>query len=315
MKYIRSKKDYLIATFLITAIVACMTGSAEGLVEREIIFPEIAALATGMILTPHKPWKVNGQRIIFFITLCAVCGMVIVQYVHIPLLAQILLAYGIGQFILGISGTSLGPMISAIVLPVLLQSAQIIYPISAFILCLMIVLVRKVMEAAGFREAEPYEPLPTGGRPVWIRLAERLFLVFLFGLVCIPAGWRFCIAPPLLVAFQEFTDPACPARRKPVRAVLLLGFMAMIGSYSRILLCRELGLPVTAAAVVTMLCLSAAYAATGMFLPPAGAMGILPMLVPEKILPLFPLQVLTGSAVLMILALLFFRARKPENAS
>ncbi|WP_173327885.1 hypothetical protein [Eubacterium pyruvativorans] len=315
MKQIKNKKDYLIATILITVVVACMTGSAEGLVEREIIFPEIAALATGMILTPHKPWKVNGPRIIFFITLCAVCGMIIVQYVHLPLLLQILLAYAVGQFILGISGTSLGPMISAIVLPVLLQSAQIVYPVSAFLLCLMIVLLRKVMEAAGFREPDLYEPLPPGGRQVWIKLGKRLLLVLLFGLICIPAGWRFCIAPPLLVAFQEFTDPACPARRKPVRAVLLLGLMAMIGSYSRILLCRELGLPVTAAAVVTMLFLSAAYAVTGMFLPPAGAMGILPMLVPEKILFLFPLQVLTGSAVLMAMALLFFRAGKTEKRS
>ena len=101
-------------------IVTLMTAAACLLGNKEIIFPEIAAIAVGGLIAPKMVWNTNKRRILFFITLCAVLGVGIVRYVPLPLWMQMAMAFFISQIIFIYSGTSFAPMISAIVLPVML---------------------------------------------------------------------------------------------------------------------------------------------------------------------------------------------------
>lgn len=68
------------AVLFTALIITCMTAASEGLREPEVIFPEIAAIATGALLAPRLVWKVNKKRIFGYIMLCAVLGMAIVRY-------------------------------------------------------------------------------------------------------------------------------------------------------------------------------------------------------------------------------------------
>ena len=42
---------------LTVIVIAIMIAASEVLGEREIIFPEIAAIAVGMLLAPRRPWQ------------------------------------------------------------------------------------------------------------------------------------------------------------------------------------------------------------------------------------------------------------------
>jgi len=52
-----------------------------------------------------------------------------------------------------------------------------------------------------------------------------------------------------------------------------------------------------------------------MYLPPAGAIAILAMLIPQTELWLYPLEILLGSSLLVICALVFFRDKKAAPSS
>ena len=51
-------------------------------------------------------------------------------------------------------------------------------------------------------------------------------------------------------------------------------------------------------------------ATTKMYIPPAGAIGILAFLIPEDAVIYYPLHVFVGIAMMMLLALVFFREEK-----
>ena len=115
------------------AVTAIMIIAAVVIKEKEIIFPEIAAIAIGWLAAPKKSWKVNEFQMIFMIAVCAFAGIAIVRYLNADIKIQIILSFIFAQTVYLISNTTFMPAISAAVLPVLLQTENIIYPLSAII--------------------------------------------------------------------------------------------------------------------------------------------------------------------------------------
>ena len=50
-----------------------------------------------------------------------------------------------------------------------------------------------------------------------------------------------------------------------------------------------------------------------MFIPPAGAVSILAMLIPEQAVLWFPVQITVGAALMMSMAIRFFKKEQPED--
>ena len=71
MKY----KRYFISLVLILAMVSI----AEITGEREIIFPEVAALVVGSWVLEKQPWKVSKLGLVGLMTLCSIVGVLIVS--------------------------------------------------------------------------------------------------------------------------------------------------------------------------------------------------------------------------------------------
>ena len=87
-------------------LVALMTLFAETLNEKEIIFPEITALAVGYMVAKNRSWKVNGKRMLSLITGCAIIGVCIVRFVPFDTYIEVILAFTIAQVIFMFSGTT-----------------------------------------------------------------------------------------------------------------------------------------------------------------------------------------------------------------
>lgn len=292
-------------------LAAAMVGTAELLGEKEIIFPEITALTVGAIAAPKQSWRVSRVRMVLLIAICSVLGILIVRLIPLPKAINLAGAYLLCQVLYMFSGTSFAPMISAAALPVLMGTETIIYPVSAVMMTILTVLVQYILERRGLYEHEEFSPVPRPDSFGIISAAVRTVIAAVLAFPLIRFGLNFCIAPPLLVAFTEFSNPASGARKKPVKTVLIITACALSGALFRWSLCVLLGLPMTLAAVMSAAAALTIMKLAGQYIPPAGALGILPMIIPQEALLIYPLEIFAGASVFM-LAALCFRKRETE---
>lgn len=287
---------------LTVCIIAVMIAASELLGEREIIFPEIAAIAVGMLLAPHRPWQTSRTRVLVLITLSAVAGLAVSVLLPLPLWEKMCVAFLLAQVLLVFGGTSFAPLVSASVLPVMLGTESMVYLIAAVSLTAMILLVNFTLERLGLRAPEPYRPVHPPEDRAWARVMLRCALGCLCIAIAVTLRARYMVAPPMLVAFTEFMNAESPAKRKPVKAVALIALCAAAGAVSRLALTVTLGLPLTVSAVAAAVILLWLLREFGMLLPPAAALTVLAMLIPQSDLIVYPIEILVGIAVLMGLA-------------
>lgn len=310
----RTGKPEIIPALLTVAVIAAMCAVSELLHDPEIIFPEIAALAVGYLCAPKRAWQVNSCRMFILIGGCALLGLLISLYVPGGLYGKVLLAFVIAQILYLFSGTSFAPMISALVLPVLIGTRAVSYLISAAAMTLLIIALRRLLEKRGYRRQEAYRALPGPGK---VRIKDMLIRTAVAAVLLAPAifaGWRYIAAPPLLVAFTELSEhwkPESPLR--PWRVIALLTGGAAIGAGARVLFTMTLGLPLTLAAAAATAAILLALYRTRLFLPPAGAITLLAMLIPDAAVYLYPLQAGSGICVYMFASVLMEMQRRLEK--
>lgn len=291
-----------------------MVLASDLLGEKEIIFPEIAALSIGCFLAPKLNWKTSYARMIICIEICALAGVCIVALTAFPLWIQVSLAFIIGQLVFMLSHTSLAPMISAIVLPVLLQSKSLVYPAAALLLTAFIVAIRLVLEKASLKEKNEFTPMPSPTKADWCAFAFRTVFVAVLACICLKFGLKFLIAPPLLVAFTELCRADCPAAKCKPRVILLVSLCALSGAAVRFILVMKCGLSPAVASLPIGILIVALVKSFGLYFPPAGAMAVLALLIPDSAVLLYPVQVILGITILAFSADIWVKRLKQQPA-
>lgn len=308
-KFIKNTIPY-ISTLL---LVGLMVGVAELLNEKEIIFPEITALAVGYMVAQKRSWKVNGKRMLLLITICATVGVLIVRYSGLTLFPQLIIAFSFAQILFMFSGTTFAPFVSAIVLPVMMQTKSFIYPISAVVLTILVIGFHQLFLKMEIRQDEEYIPVMLNSKDDIIDTALRIVCVAIVGFVAIYFNFKFVIAPPLLVAFTEFSRPRNKVRNKPIKTVLVITGCALVGSLSRYLFTMKLDLPLTVSALIATLIMLLILTYTKMYMPPVGAITILSMIIPQSSVTTYTLQIFVGSVVIILLSRVFFMWRQDKK--
>ena len=290
--------------FLISVAVAvAMTALAGVFHEREIIFPEITAIAIGSLTAESMPWNTTKIRLLLTISTAAVCGVLIVRFLDIPLFPQILAALFCAFLIITISATEFMPAISACVLPVILHSHSIIYVLSVIIFTSTILLCRLLLEKLAIRNSVTFSPINLSRE---LLLTNILRFAIIAAICLVPALLHkvFFIVPPLIVAFTEMCKPDSPLVKRVFSVSALIAAAAVISCTSRLLLTEILGLPLfMPTAVSTATVLFIAYKLSLPF-PPCGAVATLPMLIDASSLTVYPYQVFAGFIVFTAAALL-----------
>ena len=299
----------LIPDAVTVMFVTLMVAVAELSGEREIIFPEITALAIGYIVAEKRSWHVNSIRIVVLITLCAIAGVLIVRSRFAGILPEILIAFAVCQLIFMYSGTTFAPFVSAVILPIMMQTESFVYPAAAFVLTLIIVALHTLFLKCGIRSDEDYVPKWLNSKTDYIDAVLRVISVGIVGAVAFMSGYRFVIAPPLLVAFTEFSRPGNKACNKPFKTIAVVTLCAVIGAVCRYFINISLGMPLAVAAAVAAVLLLAVIHKSRMFMPPAGAITILAMIIPETAVMTFPVQILCGVGSFMLLTHIIFKSR------
>ncbi len=294
-------------------IVTIMTLASEIANDKEIIFPEITALAVGYMVARKRSWKVNGKRMLTLITACALFGVGIVRYANLDIYTEVIIAFAIAQVLFMYSGTTFAPFVSAIVLPVMLQTTSMVYPIAAFILTLVIILFHKLFLWTGIREDQEYIPENLNSFDDKIDTIIRIICVAVLGYVAFSTGYRYLIAPPLLVAFTEFSRPGNKARNKPFKTISVLTLCSLIGALSRYLVTETYNLPLTISAVIAVSLMLLVIHFTKMYMPPVGAITMLAMIIQKESLVTYPIQVMVGSMLVVLLSRVLFMGRQDKR--
>lgn len=280
-------------------IVTGMVAAAELLGEREIVFPEIAALASGMWVIDKQVWRIGRRQTVWMMTLAATVGWLLARCPGMPAAGGIALGFLFAAALQVATRTTLAPLLSACLLPTVLGADSAVYPAAVLVLTLALAAGQRLMERCGLRAPlAPVFRLPSRRREVAVWL--RLFVV-LMGLVALPlaAGCRYCILPPLLVAFVEFARPGAGLHKATGTIFGLLAAGAVLGAGCRYALCTLGGMPLAAAALAACAGLFVLFERRGRIFAPAAAVALVPLLIPESDLALYPVQVSAGAAVFL----------------
>ncbi len=280
------------------AMMVAMMALAEFTGETEIIFPEMAALTIGLWISNKHIWQVTDVQLVSLMTLAAIVGVLIVRYSPLPLVINITIAFVVAGIILTSQRSTLYPLVSALILPVLLHTTSWVYPLSVLAMTVILVVVKKIFEAKGIRNKTDYTP---SDRPiksaivVWAAMTCSLLSIAAIGYY---STYIYIIIPPLIVSFVEFVNTKAGFRNRPVLTVLLLSVCSLVGSVFQLVGHFYLGLPLAVVATAILVVV---------FFAPAGAISLIPLLLPEEVLPYLPLEVFVGAVLFIAVAMIFFQ--------
>ena len=289
----RDKIRTLLPPFCAVLLVTAMTAAAELSGEKEILFPEIAAIAAGAFAAPKFAWNVSFPRMLLMLSAGAVLGTLTVL-LPAPYAVQVCLAFLAASVMLLVSRTTFAPMISAVVLPVMLQTKSPVYPVSAVILSAAVIAVRLLLQACGVLQKPEYHPEPKPSQRAAADLIVRWLLGSLVIVFAILTKHNLICAPPLLVAFTEFWKPGSAGQKKPFAVSIMIAFCAVLGAGMREL-ALFFGVYQFPAAGIAMTLVLLLMRRTGLYIPPAAALAVLAFLIPERAVLLYPVLVFAGA--------------------
>ena len=288
-----------------------MTAAAEFSGEKEILFPEIAAIAAGALIAPKFAWKTSKLRLFVLICIGSVLGLLISMFVPLALSVKLCIAFLAASLLFQFSGTTFAPVISSVVLPVMLGTNSVIYPIAAAVLTFLILMERMLTEKLGIAEKSEFSPEPMPDKNALVRLAARWLIGSIAIVLAVGTGFGFAVAPPLLVAFTEFCRKDSAVRKKPVAITLLIAGCALVGAVCRSVF-TLLGWKMFAAAGVTMLIVCIIMKSAKLFVPPAAALSVLAFLIPEEAVITYPLQIAAGTVIFVLVGRIFGKMKSEQ---
>jgi hypothetical protein len=296
----------LIRYLFALAMIGLMVGVSEWLGEKEILFPEMAALALGLWVIDKKIWTVSRPMLVLLMTSCALFGMLLVRYSPFALLVNIAISSVFTSLCLIVTRTTLIPITSPAMLPVLLGTHSLVYPTAVFVMSLLLVSGQFFLEKKALRQAATfnakkghYKHRPTH----WIKL---LFWLVLLAAIPVSIGMVYCIVPPLVVLFIEFSSSSAGFRNRPVQVYLVIVISAALGAFFQHYLHTILGFPQVYTVLLLFSCLFPFYEIIGKPFAPACAIALVPMIIPQQNVLTYPFQVAVGAGVFLFVALFFF---------
>ena len=233
-------KKSIVPQIMTILLVALMILMSEVFHEKEFIFPEITALTIGAWLAPKQVWKTNKIKLVFLIATYASLGIILVKYVDIDIYFKILIGFVVCVTGLFLSKTTFAPLISATILPIIINSESWLYPLFATAMSILIVIGQQYLEKGGYRSVQEYHPVTAAVKETYSLNLKRLCALALTAFIALQLKLPFLIAPPLIVAFVELSSNHPKLRHNSIKLAFVTFICAFSGAYGRILI-SEIG--------------------------------------------------------------------------
>lgn len=280
------KKILPLKSVLGYALIFIMIGTSLMLNNKEIILPEMAALAMGCLVYEHPAWLAKPFHIFLLPSITAIGGFLINQ-TALPLPAKLILAIAFVLLTLLTFKSSLAPALATGLLPVItnVTSVYFIYAILALTLLLVafMYIEHKVPQMPASIKRKPKDSI--------------LYLSFIsvWILLCAQNKWMYiaAIPPVLVVGFESIHIPEYPFTMfyKQVITLFLAATIGITGLYffGNLLL----------AALFDIIAVTLMLRMVKFKLVPAYAMSLLPMVLHNPSYRYFYWQVLVMAIVVL----------------
>lgn len=296
-------------------IIFGMTTAAVLLGETEIIFPETAALVTGALISEQQVWEVSRVKFVALMTVSALVGYAASAFLPIPMLLKIFLCFVFAAVSLTVTKCTLVPMISACILPLLMHTESIIYPISVFVLAVTIAAAQWILEKSGFRRVRRHVPVKMNWSDQFLHWTWLAACFMLYSSYPVLSGNYLFIAPPLIVMFAEMMPPSNKLRGKELKILAVTVMCAIIGLECRLILTEYLGLSMIISSAVTIILTLLLLNVSKVYFPPSAALSFLPFIVNRSALPYYTIYIaITASAICGASMIMAKLDRKTKNA-
>ncbi len=306
-----------LAAILLVVIMFAIAGYAG---QREIIFPEISALALGAWVMERSPWRSASCNYWLSPTLAAVTGIIIMRYFRYSPFFMIGSAFVIVALQLKLLRSDVFPSLSAAILPIITHAESWLYPLSVCLLTGTIALGRHFSNryAPGEFPGDMDDPSgreePDNGAVSELVFWSKLLIgILIASAIATESGLLFMVAPPLIVAFAELSKPGGSLRNKSLKILILLAFAAFIGVFWLEIVSHVLQWPIWIFACLAVISVFLFSHRLELPFPPAAAIALLPAIIPAERLWSYPWHVSLGSAVFIALNMLLFREKKIRN--
>lgn len=307
-----------VAILLVVAMVA-VAGYAR---EKDIIFPEIAALVFGSWVMKESPWQGKNRHLWLSPSLAALTGVIILRLTPSAPSVAIAAAFIAVAVQMKLMRSAVLPSLSAAILPILLHCDSWYYPLYVSVLTGIIALGRHTLdhfsgETSALDFATPENGSSASQKPFdeLLHWGKLLAVVLIVTALAITYHWMFAIAPPLIVTFVELSKPSGTLRRKSGRIFVLLVLAAFSGVFWLYADTHVLQWPVWVSAALSMVSVYLFFHTLRLSFPPAAAIALLPTIIPAKSLWSYPWHVAIGSAVFILVSLFWFKQPEPLSVT
>lgn len=283
-------------------IILLMIGVSEFTGEKEIIFPEVAALVIGGLILDKQPWKVSKIQMILLMTNAAVIGVLIVRLLTVPFILKVIIAFVSAAVMLILSRCNFLPIISACILPIIMGTTSIIYPISVCIMSVVIICVQFIFEITKVRGKETYHKYNMNLKIEIKRFIYVLIVLFVLLLTGVFSGNIYLIVPPLIVTFVELTYEDSKARKIPFKIFAVIALEAWVGALICLILHIKMGQSLIASGVLITVAAAFILNKSKVWFPPAGAIALLPLIIDSNKLFLYAIDVMIGASIYIFAA-------------
>ena len=140
------KNKELIPTLVSVGLTLLMVGAAEITGEKELIFPEVSAIAIGALAAPSNSWNTDRLRLFVTIMAAAATGMLIVRTVPFGTVFQLPIGLAAVMILITVSQTDFIPAVSACVLPIILGTRSPSYMVTVAVMTLLILTAQFILE-------------------------------------------------------------------------------------------------------------------------------------------------------------------------
>ena len=174
---------------------------------HEFMFPEGISVVLGVWAIERQPWRVNKTQLFFMMIIGSICAVCIVRYLPIPLIFQVLIGFILVGISLLVTKTSFAPVVSAFMLPILLQSDSWLFPLLVIGYIGIIIAVQTLYQKIGLTKK-------TVSAHAAFQWKNELFhwciLLIIFSVLSIyPTVTHsiYFMVPPLIITFVEMAEP------------------------------------------------------------------------------------------------------------
>ncbi|HUW79935.1 MAG TPA: hypothetical protein VMV54_03460 [Acidocella sp.] len=193
-------KPDLHAPVIVCVFIAAMAALGQWVRFPYLLFPELAALAYGVLTNPYGEWARARWHLFATPVIAALIGTILSRYFGFGFI-QICLSLSATIFCLSWFRSPIIPAISAGLLPVVLGIRAFSYPLSVGIAILMLIVLSKISNSS--TKTETYQSKAWQAYPRHGLYRYAAFIVSLAAISCLP-GWRLILFPPLaVIAFDR----------------------------------------------------------------------------------------------------------------